>query len=227
MTKYRIVLALLCGAGFTSIVLLLTKLLMPTDISLLLSVLLIPGSLVAVAIVKSQALGLGPPLLVLAADAVIYAAASFVGFSTYGRRRIAPEKMRLVSTRLVFPVAILVGLGCVPSLNPLWPHRMTELTKEERALQDALPLGIGLNGARAVLRSKGVQFQEWTAASTTVVLDRPYGTVSASAGDQVIAARLETDAFQFPCGYDIDIALVFGPDKKMEDQYVRRFPMCP
>lgn len=224
MAKYRTAVALVCGAGFTSLVLLLIKLSSPSGIALLLSLLLLPGSVIAHLAVRSQEVG--PPLLVLAANAIIYAAVLFVGLSIFARG-VAPEKMRLVAARLVLPGVILTGLVCTPALNPLWPRGMTELTKQEKALQDALPVGIGVDGARSVLNSKGIQFQEATETSKALVVNRPDGSITAAAGDRVISARLETEASQFPCGYDIEVVLLFGPDERMKDQYVHRLRLCP
>jgi hypothetical protein len=224
MAKYRVAVALLCGAGFTSLLLLLIKLSLPSGIALLLSLLLLPGSAIAHLAVRSEEIG--PPLLVLAANAVVYAAVSFVGLFIFGRG-VAPEKMRLTAMRLVLPVVILIGLVCVPALNPLWPRGMKELTKQETTLQDALPMGMGVDGARAVLRSKGIQFQEQTETSKAVVVDRQDRNITAAADDRVISARLGTEASQFPCGYDIEVVLLFGPDEKMKDQYVHRLRLCP
>jgi hypothetical protein len=224
MAKYRVAVGLLCGAGFTSLLLLLIKLSSPSGIALLVSLLLLPGGAIAHFLSKSPEID--PPLLVLAANAVVYAAVPFVGLFIFGRG-VAPEKMRLATIRLVFPVALLVGLACTPTLNPLWPRGMTELTKQEKALRDALPVGIGMDGARSVLRSKGIQFQEETETSKAVVVNRTAGSMTAAAGDRVISARLETEASQFPCGYDIEVVLLFGPDQRMKDQYVHRLRLCP
>lgn len=224
MVKYRVAVALLCGAGFTSLLLLLIKLSSPSGIALLLSLLLLPGSAIAHLAVGSQEIG--PPLIVLGGNAVAYAAVSFVGLSIFGRG-FAAEKMRLATIRLFLPAAVLIGLVCSPALNPIWPRGMTELTKQEKLLHDALPVGLGMDGARAVLRSKGIQFQEETATSKAVVVNRPDGSITAAAGDRIISARLETEASQFPCGYDIEVVLLFGPDEKMKDRYVHRLRLCP
>lgn len=162
----------------------------------------------------------------LAANAVIYAVVLFVGLSIFARG-IAAEKIRLAAVWLVLPVAILTGLVCIPTLNPLWPRGMMELTKQEKALQDALPVGMGIDGARAVLHSKGIQFQEQTETSQAAVINRSDKSITAAAGDRVISARLETEASQFPCGYDIEVVLLFGPDERMKDQYVHRLRLCP
>jgi hypothetical protein len=212
------------GAGFTSVVLLLIKLSSPSGIALLLTLLLLPGSVVAHIAVRSQEIG--PPLPVVIANAVVYAAASFVGLWIFGHD-ITSEKMRLATIKLVFPVAILIGFICSPALNPLWPRGMTELTKQEKVLQDALPVGMGMDVARAVLRSKGIEFHEETETSQAIVLDRQDRRITAAAGDRVISARLETEASQFPCGYDIEVVLLFGPNERIKDQYVHRLRLCP
>jgi len=216
--------ALLCGAGFTSISLLLIKLSSPSVLSLILALLLMPGGVVASLAVRSQ--DATPPLLVCTANAVIYAGAIFAALSVFGRRIVA-AKMRLALIWLVFPVVILVGLVSVPAFNPLWPRNMTELATEEKSLQNALPLGMGLEESRAVLRSKGIAFEEELEKSQEVLLTREDRSISAAAGDRVISARLETEATQFPCGYDIEVVLLFGPDGRMKDQYIRRLRLCP
>jgi hypothetical protein len=183
-----------------------------------------PGCIVADLVVKPTEYS--PPMLILAANSLIYSAITYAGVSIFGRG-FGTEKMRAAMIWLVFPVAIFVGLACVPKLNPLWPRGMTELTTQEKELQQALPLGMGLDGVRAVLQSKGIQFREETEASQSVVLDDGKGgSITAASGDRVVSARLQTEANQFPCGYDIQIVLLFGQDERMKQQYVQRLPLC-
>ncbi len=224
MAKYRIAIALSCGAGFTSILLLLLKVSSASAPSILLSMFLLPGGILADSVLRPKEFS--PPLVVLAANALVYSAVAYAAVLV-SCRGVAAEKMRLVATRLVVPVAILVGLACIPALNPLWPRGMAELTRQEKVLQDALPMGMGLEGARAVLRSKGIQFQEATETSQAVLLKRQDKSITAAPGDRVISARLETEASQFPCGYDIEVVLLFGPDERLKDQYVHRLRLCP
>ena len=224
MAKYRVAVALLCGAGFTSLLVILIKVSMPSGIALLLSLLLLPGSAVAHLAVGSQEIG--PPPLVLAANSIVYAGVLFVGLNIFARG-VAAGKIRLAAARLVIPVIILTGLVCIPALNPLWPRGMMELRRQEKALQDALPVGMGMDGARTALHSKGIQFQEQSETSQAVVINRSDKSITAAAGDRVISARLETEASQFPCGYDIEVVLLFGPDERMKDQYIHRLRLCP
>lgn len=224
MAKYKIAIALLFGAGFTSLLLLLLKASSASAMSPLLSVLLLPGGILADSVLKPKEFS--PPLVVLAANALVYSAVAYAGVLVFCRG-VAAEKMRLATLRLRLPAAILVLLACIPMLNPLWPRGMKELTRQEKVLQDALPMGMGLEGARAVLRSKGIQFQEETETSQAVLLKRQDRSITGAVGDRVISARLETDASQFPCGYDIEIVLLFGPDQRLKDQYVHRLRLCP
>jgi hypothetical protein len=224
MANHRVAVALLCGAGLTSLVLLLIKLSSPSAISLFLALLLVPGGAIAHVVARSQETD--PPLLVLGANVVVYAAAVLAGLYIFGRG-VTAEKMRLATNRLILPVVILIGLVCIPALNPLWPRGMGTLTTQEKVLQGLLPIGLGIDEARAILRSKGIQFQEETETSKAVVVNRQDKSITATAGDRVISARLETEASQFPCGYDIEVVLLFGPDERMKDQYVHRLRLCP
>jgi hypothetical protein len=222
--KYKILLAVLSGAGFASLLVLLLNASLPV-LPQLLSVMLLPGAIPVAVLSKSQEFG--PPLAVLAANALVYSAVAYIAVSV-AWRKTAEETMRVATIRSVLPVAMLIGLSCVPALNPLWPRGMTELTTQEKELQQALPLGMGLDGVRAVLQSKGIQFREETEASQSVVLDDGRGgNITATPGDRVVSARLQTEANQFPCGYDIQIVLLFGQDEKMKQQHVQRLRLCP
>lgn len=224
MKRYRFAFAFLCGTGFTCVLSLLLGL-SSSALSVLTGVFLTPGGIIADLVVKPKEFS--SPILILAANSLIYSAITYAGVSVFGRG-FGVEKMRTAAIRLVFPVAILVGLACIPKLNPLWPRGMTELTTQEKELQQALPLGMGLDGVRAVLRSKGIQFREETEASQSVVLDDGKGGgITAASGDRVVSARLQTEANQFPCGYDIQIVLLFGQDERMKQQHVQRLRLCP
>jgi hypothetical protein len=125
------------------------------------------------------------------------------------------------------PAAILLGLACVPALNPLWPQGMKELAKQESELQAAFPLGIEIGQSRTILQTKRIAFSEETETSDRVVLERIERSIKAGPGDRVLSARFQTNAYSFPCGYDMEIVLLFDRDGKLKQQYVHRFPMCP
>lgn len=124
MAKYKIAVALSCGAGFTSLLLLLLKVSSAPALTTVLSVFLFPGGIIADLVLKPREFS--PPLVIFAANALVY---SGVGYAVVlvCCRSVAMEKMRLVAMRLVTPAVILVGLACIPVLNPLWPRGMAEL----------------------------------------------------------------------------------------------------
>jgi hypothetical protein len=49
----------------------------------------------------------------------------------------------------------------------------------------------------------------------------------AQSGDTVLVSRFDTGAFEFPCGYIMQIVLVFGHDRNLKDRHIHRFRMCP
>jgi len=189
-----------------------------------LSLFLAPGSLLIGFFLKPERFG--PPLPVLAANALIYSGIAYV--LPFIRRSANAEKMHRIVNRLAVPVVALVALACIPALNPLWPQGISELARQEKELQSELPLGMRLTDARAVLRSRGIQFNESAVTESSAVLSDFKGeTITAVPGDRLIQSRFGTDAFDFPCGFDMRICLVFSPDEKLKRQYVHRFPMCP
>lgn len=97
-----------------------------------------------------------------------------------------------------------------PSLNPLRPHGITELAQQESDLQTAIPIGMSLEQVRGVLNLKKIQFYESTEPSDGVILQNQQTTITAQAGDTVVVSRFQTEAFEFPCGYDMQIVLLFG-----------------
>jgi hypothetical protein len=211
------------GAGFTSILVLLLNI-APSPLSLGIFFLLLPGG-VPVAIL-SRSNELGPPLAVMAGNALAYAAIAYIAISTYWRSSSAVT-VRRVTVRMALAAVILLGLACIPALNPLWPRGMLELKKQESELQTAFPLGVELNHSRTVLLSRGIQFREETEPSGAVVLERKDKKLTAAEGDRVLSARFQTSASVVPCGYDMEIVLLFGRDDKLREQYVHRLRVCP
>jgi hypothetical protein len=224
MAKYKIGVALACGAVFTSLTLLLLNFSSTARLSAVLSVILFPGGILTDALLRPKEFS--PPLLVSFANVLIYSGVSYAVVSV-SCRNVPVERMRIAAIRLLIPAVVLIGLICVPSLNPLWPRGVAELTGKVESLQNAFHVGMELENARVVLRSKEIRFQEVTETSSMQVLEEPGRSMTAAAGDRVLSARLETDAGEFPCGYDIEVVLLFGPDERLKDQYVHRLRLCP
>jgi hypothetical protein len=149
-----------------------------------------------------------------------------VGFLMFRKAGLQP--LRRIAGWSVLPVAVLATLACIPSMNPLWPHAMTELARQESDLQTAIPVGMSLKQVRGVLNSRKIQFYESTEQSDGIVLQYPQErTMTAQSGDVVLVSRFDTEAFEFPCGYDMQIVLVFGHNGNLKERYIHRFRMCP
>ncbi len=222
--KYRIAAALVLGMGFISLVLLLLRMLISTTVSVPLSIFLVPGGMLIALLAGSRETNLA--LTVPFANALVYSGIAYVAILVLWRSA-SLATMRRIITRLAPLAAILLILTSIPPFNPLWPRGMLALKEEESGLQSALPLGTGLDQAKATLDSKGVQFRGETESSGGVVLEREGLQLTAAPGDRVLAARYQTDARTFPCGYDMEIVLLFGRDDKLKQQYVHRLRVCP
>jgi hypothetical protein len=142
-------------------------------------------------------------------------------------RRTRWEHLRRIAGWSIAPVTVAAVLACFPSMNPLWPHGMKELARQESDLQSAIPLGVSLEQVRDVLNSRKIQFYESTEPSDRVVLQNPEETITAQSGDTVLVSRFQTEAFEYPCGYDMQLVLVFGHNRNLTQRYVHRFRMCP
>jgi hypothetical protein len=104
---------------------------------------------------------------------------------------------------------------------------MAELSARESDLQRALPVGSNLTNARNVFKSRGIEFSDSVESADRIVLQGVGEKITASAGDRVLASNLPTSASKFPCGYRLDILLVFSPDDIMKERHIKRFPLCP
>lgn len=124
-------------------------------------------------------------------------------------------------------VSVLAYLACIPSFSPIWPRGMSELGERERFLNGRLSAASDLGSARAFLRAQGIDTYEYDETAEQVVLQRANFRIVAKPGEHVMSARVDTGAQQFPCSYRIDVILVFDPNGRLEQNYIRRFPLCP
>jgi len=225
MQKYRniILLALLCGVVFSASCIMLLNIAVPI-LPALLSFFLLPGALPVALLTKSGEFG--PPLTVLGANSLVYSGVAYILISMRSRN-IGTARIRPVTIRLALPTLVLLCSTCVPTLNPLWPRGMSELATQEAQLQAALPLGTELTQVRSVLRSKGIRFGEEIRPSEAVLRERDGRRLTAVAGDQILSARFQTGATVFPCGYKMEVFLLFGGDDKLKDRYIHRLRVCP
>ena len=214
----RIVFSALCGAVFAA---LLSLTLNVSYVNLLASLLLLPGGLI-----QGVVSGADSPIAVLSANFLVYSVIVFVIASTSSGVRRRAESYP-VSLWFVLPVGVLVCMAWIPILDPLWPTGMTQLARREAQLHEILPIGIDLEQARGVLPSQRIEFWEVVEKYDSIISTRPEGSLSTASGDTVVSARVWTEARQFPCGYRIDIILVFGKEGRLRDRYIHRFRVCP
>jgi len=223
LAKYRMILALLAGAGFTALI---TELLnvpfFPGPI--LLSIILMPGGLLASLFSGSD--GFGPPLAVMAANALVYSMIAYAAF-TWSLREAAVRRMKSATLIFTAPALVLSCLACVPSLNPLWPRGMAHLAEEEKSLREGLPVGSGLDHSRAFLQARGIKPYVEKKSLQPVTLQRGPTKIVAQPGDQLISARIPTEAGQFPCGYAIEVLLIFDTNEKLEQSHIDSLRICP
>lgn len=118
MTKYRLLLALVAGASFSALAVLLLNLKF-TAASVVLSFLLMPGWLIASFPLRSNELY--SPLAVLAANGALCAALAYFPVARQlSRLNASSARRRLILSAL--PALAFVSLACMPSLNPMWPQ---------------------------------------------------------------------------------------------------------
>lgn len=220
MVLGRICVAVLCGLGLASLICLLLNI--PVA-NLFLLALLSPGAIVLN--IFSLADDWNIPAL-LAANVVSYSMLAFLVILLW-YRNVPAVGIKRTAVRLVVPVAALSCLACFHALNPLLPVGIAELSRQENDLQQALPLNIALNDAKQVLTKKGIQFSDSLEQTESVLIRSASKNMTARAGDRVLVSRFETSARQFPCGYDMSVVLLFGPDERLKDRYISRSPLCP
>jgi hypothetical protein len=216
-------LALLAGAGFTS----LAVLALTVHFSLVVYFSLVaitPGG-VATSLFLPKWSELGHPIPVLLCNVVIYSSVAYP-ILKYGLR-LAESKVKKVIRILLLPVVALFGLACVPPLSPIWPHGMQRLKSEEQALRADLTVGMGLTPARAVLKRAGLSGSEQEMHKGGLVFSSGKAEMTAQPGETAVWARSETIAEQFPCSYVIHVVMIFGTDGMLRDKYVGSEGICP
>jgi hypothetical protein len=220
MRKWNLVIAISFGAAIAASASLLLNL---NGLIVVMSAMLLPGGLLSG--FWSRTPEYSAPAL-FATNALLYSILVWVIVAVVSRKA-SVSALRRTAVVVGVPALILSCLAFSPALNPTWPQGMNELANTEKRLQDALPLGMDIQQARTVLQSSGLKFDEENEGASRVVLSREDKVVTASAGDRLLFSRSHTEAGQFPCGYDMQIVLLFGQDQKLKDRYVHRLRICP
>jgi len=224
VTKDKAVLAALLGLGIACLLPLLLDIAVVPLVPLVATLLLSPGSALGAAFVGGEAFG--PPLVVIGINAALYAGAiQLIGLSLW--TKVTARSLRRAIAWLAFPVGALAVLACIPRMNPLWPRGLGDLTARKARLEQALPLGMPREEARRVLASDGIDVQEERVQTGRIVLNRERHVLAVRSGDTILSARFRTGATQFPCAFDMELALVFGPDGTLLQRYVNPLRLCP
>lgn len=188
------------------------------------AVLLTPGGIFASLLAPSEMVP--HPTLLLAGNAIFYAMCWF-GLCLAVRRWLTAGTVRLGTSVFGFAAVVLFGLACIPRFDPLWPHGMGELRAREAKLESLIRPEMTIDQVRAALERESIPLNEETEDSAREVLRNRNIQIVASAGDRLVFSRFRTDAVQYPCGYDLQIVVLFAPDGKIKNRYVASIPICP
>jgi hypothetical protein len=166
------------------------------------------------------------PLFLLVANAIFYAMVFFL-LSLVFRRSLTASRVRTGGRILAILAAGLFALACVPQLNPFWPHGLDQLATRETEIRGLIHSDMTIDQVRAALQRESMPVNEETEDSPREILRNGNTTILAAAGDRVLSSRFRTDATQYPCGYDLEVLVLFGTDGKIKNRYVAPLPICP
>jgi len=108
------------------------------------------------------------------------------------------------------------------------PHGYRKLEQLESRLEQLTPQGARIADVRDGLSREGIQYWERVQESEGPLLSDGSGVkISANPGEYVISSRHPTEAWQFPCGEQLNIILVFDGQQKLIRRYIERFHLCP
>ncbi len=184
---------------------------------------LYPGGLLA-SLINPQKL-VPHPLFLLITDAVLYAVSFFL-LALVFRRSLTVSRVRTATRILAIVAVILLTLACVPLLNPFWPHGMGQLDTRAAEIRGLIQSDMTIDQVRAALQRGSMTVNEETEDTPREILRNGNTTILAAAGE-VLSSRSRADATQYPCGYDLEVLVLFGPDGKIKNRYVAPLPICP
>jgi len=218
MRADRPIFAALAGIGFTAFVALALN--FPAiPVEMLALLFLTPGGIVASVVSKMS--WSDSPVPILFFNAVIYSAIAYVVFP---RPKLQPARKTLVVAALVL---LLACLACIPRFSPLWPQGMAELDEQENSLRNGLPIGSSLDSARVFFQQRGISPYEEKEENQRVVFQDNVTKLVAEPRELVLSTSIPTKAEQLPCGYRIDVYLVFDQNNVLNRQRIERFELCP
>jgi hypothetical protein len=109
-----------------------------------------------------------------------------------------------------------------------FPHGYRQLEHLESRLEQLTRQGAGIEDIRAGLSREGIEYREWVQESSAPLLSDGSGVkIAANRGEYVMSSRHPTEAWQFPCGEQLNIILVFDGQNRLIRRYIGRFHLCP
>jgi len=101
------------------------------------------------------------------------------------------------------------------------PHGYRQLEQLESRLEQLTPQGARIEDVRAGLSREGIEYREWVQESAAPLLSDGSGVkIAANPGEYVISSRHPTEAWQFPCGEQLNIILVFVGQNRLIRRYI-------
>lgn len=162
------------------------------------------------------------PIFLMGANAIFYAVSIFGLLNFWGQLRAMATRIPLWNYAVT--AAVLFGLACVPAFNPLWPSGLAELRAQKVKLERVIDSNMTADEVAAALAKKSVLLSHHAVARSA---ENVGDGIAASPGDSVLIGKLQTKAVQYPCGYQLRVVVVFGPDGKMKNHLVTSQPVCP
>lgn len=104
---------------------------------------------------------------------------------------------------------------------------MKQLAVEEKDLGQGLPVGTQLGLARSFLQARGIVFYEQNVKLEQEIPQPSSPSMVVHPDDRLVSARITTDAGRFPCGYAVEIGLVFDAHDVLRENRVNRLRLCP
>jgi hypothetical protein len=107
------------------------------------------------------------------------------------------------------------------------PHGYRQLEQLESRLEQLTPLGARIEDVRTGLSHGGIEYRERVQESAAPLLWDSEIRIAANAGEYVLSSRHPTEAWQFLCGEQLNIILVFDAQHRLITRYISRFHRCP
>ena len=108
------------------------------------------------------------------------------------------------------------------------PHGFRRLEQLESRLERLTPQGARIEDVRAGLSKEGINYNERVEDSAGPLLSvGSQVKIAANPGERIIFSRHPTEAWQFPCGEELNIILVFDRQNTLTRRYIGRFHRCP